>query len=161
MIPTVTPHRPQEDSALVAALRGAAKSWRLLLVCMLVGGAVAYGVSSVQKKQYQAISAILFNDPSFNFGQQLFGANFAPPTTDADRQAATNLRLVGLTTVEARAAKALGPGFTPSRVRDMTDVEQAGASNIVSITATSDRPDSAARVANAVAREFVGYRRQS
>jgi capsular exopolysaccharide synthesis family protein len=125
----------------------------VLLCCLLVpGAALAYSLS--QEKQYTASASLLFRDPGFD--QKLFGSQVFEQT-DPNREAATNVTLVSLETVGARAARRLGVASVKSKVH----VKAEGQSNVVAIDATDPKPRRAALIANTFAAEYIAFRRHA
>lgn len=135
-----------------------ALSRRLLLiaVCALAGFGLALGVSLAQTKEYSAEATLLFRDPSFNQG--LFGSGVIP-SQDPDREAATNLALVSLDTVAELTARHLGGDFTGADIGQQVTVQSGGQSDLVSVVAEDEDPDTAALIANTFAASYVKFRR--
>jgi capsular exopolysaccharide synthesis family protein len=127
----------------------------LIVLCCVVAGAAAFGVSEIQTKEYSATASLLFRNPGF--AEDLFGSTSTVETTDPTREAATNQKLVGLKVVGTRAARHL-PGLTPEEVSDMVSVSSEGQADVVSVTATSHDPAQAQEVANTFARQFISFR---
>jgi capsular exopolysaccharide synthesis family protein len=127
----------------------------LIAACFASVTAVALFGSLLQEKQYTATASLLFRDPGF--AENLFGTNFQPQT-DPKREAATNVKLVGLTVVAERTAQALDDGITTSDIKEQIDVSAQGDSDVVSVQATDNDPKEARRVANTFAREFIAFR---
>jgi capsular exopolysaccharide synthesis family protein len=130
----------------------------LIVVCVIVAGGAAFGISEVQQKQYSATASLLFRNPGF--AEDLFGSTAATETTDPEREAATNQKLVGLKIVGVRAAKHLD-GLSPEEVSDMISVSSEGQADVVSVTATSHDPQQAQEVANTFARQFISFRAET
>jgi len=129
------------------------------IVCALIVPATAFGYSLLQEKEYSASASLLFRDPGF--AQKLFGTSFFTPSSDPDREAATNLRLVSLGVVAGRTADRLGGDLTRDEIADDVEASSAGQSNVVNITATADTPRLAARLANTFAEEYIAFRREA
>jgi len=129
------------------------------LACALLVPASALAYSYAQEKEYSASASLLFRDPGFT--QKLFGTPFFTPSSDPDREAATNLRLVSLGVVAGRTADKLGGGLTRKEVAEKVDASSEGQSNVVAITATADSPRLAARLANTFAEEYIAFRRDA
>ena len=129
----------------------------MLCAIAVPGAAVAFSLS--QEKRYSASASLLFRDPGFD--QTFLGAPFFRPTVDSAREAATNLKLVSLRIVADRTARTVGGDVTSSDVSGGIEVAQEGQSDLVTVTATHRRPATAARIANAFAREYIRYRRQA
>src|SRR5918997_2168064 len=149
-----------ETRASGSGLRGALTTLRrrrwIIICCLLFVPAAAVLASLAQEKQYSASASLLFRDPGLD--RKLFESPVLAPSTDPDRQAETNLRLVSLDIVAQRAAKRLGGGRDARQVADKVTVAPAGPSDVASVTATDPVPRNAARLANAFAREYVAFR---
>ena len=92
---------------------------------------------------YQATATLLFS--ADNLAQALFG--YGSGTSDTDRAAATNLSLVTQRDVAAETAKALGDDYSTDEIQGAISAAQAGATDLVDITATSGDPDRAEKIA--------------
>jgi polysaccharide biosynthesis transport protein len=151
-----------EDSRRPAELeRILAVFWRrglLILICAIAGGAVAFGASKLQTKEYSASASLLFRNPGF--AEDLFGTTTQQQTTDPTREAATNQKLVGLDVVGHRAAEHID-GLDPKEVSAMVHVSSQGEADVVSVTATSPDPAQAKEVANVFARQFIAFRAET
>jgi capsular exopolysaccharide synthesis family protein len=128
----------------------------IVLCTALVSGA-ALALSLLQEKEYTATATLLFRDPQLD--QKLFGSSFVDSTSDAQREAATNLKLVSLDIVAARTARAIGRGFTEGDVSDRIETSSESEADVVSIEASDRDPQFAARLANRFAEEYIGFRR--
>jgi len=118
--------------------------------------AAAVALSLFQESEYSASARLLFRDPALD--QKLFGSTVFQPSTDPDREAATNIGLVSLEVVAGRTSRALDGSLTPEQVQGKVQVASAGQSDLASITATDPNPNFAARLANTFAQEFCGQR---
>lgn len=130
----------------------------LIVGCCVVLGAVVFGVSELQTKEYSATASLLFRNPGF--AEDLFGTSTSPTATDPEREAATNEKLVGLKVVGARAAAQID-GLSPDDVSEMVTVTGEGQADLVSVTATSPDPAQAKEVANVFARQFISFRAET
>jgi capsular exopolysaccharide synthesis family protein len=128
----------------------------LLMLCLVIGGGVAYGVSHSQQKQYSATASLLFQQNQLS--QELFGFTSSTPV-DPTTQAATNITLVSQPGVAVAAARQLGT--TPATLGGTVAVAAAGASDVVNVVATDPSPTRAAKIANAYATAFIKYRQSS
>ncbi|MHB8691981.1 MAG: tyrosine-protein kinase domain-containing protein [Solirubrobacteraceae bacterium] len=146
-------NQDQRGQQLFAALR---RRIRIIVVCVLLGGAAAFVQSELQTKEYSATAALLFqvNDLS----QQLFGY-YTSPIIDPSQAASTDLNLVSQPVVAASTARTLG--IPEGRVTSEISVAAVATSNLVNVTATDHSPRFAARLANAYAQNFVYYRVQA
>ena len=148
-----------KESALTTLARVLRRRMWIAIACAVIVPATAFAYSSMQEKEYSATASLLFRDPGF--AQKLFGTQFFTPSSDPDREAATNLRLVSLGVVAARTADRVGGGLTRRDVAKTVEAESAGQSNVVAITATAESPRLAARLANTFAEEYIAFRRDA
>lgn len=119
-------------------------------------GAAVLALSLSQQTQYTATASLLFRDPQLD--QKLFGSTFLAPSTDPDREAATNVRLVSLDVVADRTQRRL------SGVDDVSKkvaIKPEGQSDVVSVAATDPSPSTATRIANTFANEYIAFRREA
>jgi capsular exopolysaccharide synthesis family protein len=130
-----------------------------MLLCIVLVPALAVGLSLTQQKKYTASASLLFRDPGFD--QKVFGSTAFAPSSDPNREAATNVRLVSLDVVAARAAKTLGGAFTPREIRNEVKVGGDSQSDVVAISANDPNPRRAARIANAFGHAYVDFRRDA
>lgn len=131
------------------------RHWALFLACAVLVPGAAVAVSLAQTKQYTATSSLLFRDPALD--QKLFGTTFVQPSSDPDREAATDLTLVSLRRVAKVTAEDLG--FSVQYVRDRVKAVPAGRSDVVDVSATTADPDRSATLANRFALNYIGFRR--
>lgn len=154
-----TGRRPERGrSALDTAVRAARRRIVVLLVCVLVVPVAAYVYSSTQTKQYTATANLLLRD--LNLDQKLFNTSSFSASADPQRDANTNLKLIGLRAVAARTAAAVG-GVTAGEVQSMIAIAPSGQSDLVDIAATGPDPKLDARVANAFASQYISFRREA
>ena len=126
---------------------------------MVLLGTAAFSMSLSQPKQYTAEAALLFRDPAFD--QKLFGSTFLGGSRDPDREAATNVALVGMKQVARRTAARADIDLTAKEVQAAVVVAPDGRSDVVTVRTTLDDPSTATAVANAFATEFVSIRREA
>lgn len=131
----------------------------LIALCFVVTAGAAVGFSLLQEKQYTASASLLFRDPGFD--QKVFGSSVLNLGTDPTREAATNVKLVGLDAIADRTAKALGHGLTGPEVQGEVSVEAQGQANVVAVRGTNHDPRFAAKLANTFAEEFIVFRRDA
>ena len=154
-----TTQQREDQSNFVAILRMLRNRWKIVLACAIILPAAALAFSLSQQKQYSTSASLLFRDPQFD--QKLFGSTVFAPTVDPAREAATNVRLVSLKVVADRTAKQLHVGLGGQEVLNHITVASEGQSDVVSITATDPSPPFAAKLANAFAQEYIGFRRDA
>jgi succinoglycan biosynthesis transport protein ExoP len=149
----------QADSDLRKTIRVLRARIPLIAACTALAGGAALAFSLMQEKEYSAESSLLFRDPGFD--QRLFGSSDSQAWQDPAREAATNVRLASLDAVADRTSEDLGRGLNGEAVSAMLDVEPEGQSDVVSIAATHEDPEFAARVANAFAQSYIEFRREA
>jgi capsular exopolysaccharide synthesis family protein len=129
----------------------------MIVVCVLLGLVASIALSRMQQREYTASASILFRDPGID--QQLFGYSAFLPSIDQPSQAATNMALVSLPTVEARTGAALH--MSSAAVRAAISVSGVGQANIAEINATEPDPALAARIATTYAQQYVLFRQEA
>lgn len=134
------------------------RRWLLIALCAVVAGAAAAVYSSSQPKAYEGTASLLFRDAGLD--QTLFGSTYFA-AQDPAREAATNTKLVSLGVVSDLTAKALGNRVTAAQVQSEVQVEAAGQSNVVSITATDADPELAALIPNTFAEQYIRFRQDA
>lgn len=152
-MPTSDTHheRPVFERALAIARR----HLLLLAICLITVPAAALVYSLLQTKQYTASASLLFGTQSLE--AKLFGFE---PSSDSQRETATNLKLVSADQVSVRTARALDiPGLTPSAVREAVSVTPEGESELIAIEATDEDPALAAKIANEFASQYISFSR--
>lgn len=129
----------------------------MIVLIGAVGAVSAATIASGQAKRYSATAALLFSNPGYT--QQLVGQAPDNSIVDPTRVADTNLTLLSLPGIQERTAKALG--VPQAQVANAVTVGAAGNSNVAQVTATESSPQSAARVANKFANQFIQFRRSA
>ena len=147
------------ESAITTLSRVLRRRLGVLILCALIVPATALAYSYSQDKEYEASASLLFRDPGFD--QDLFGSSAFTPSTDPDREAATNLRLVSLGVVAERTADRIGGGVSRRDVASKVEASSSGQSNVVDVTATAATPRKAALLANTFAEEYIAFRRDA
>jgi capsular exopolysaccharide synthesis family protein len=124
--------------------------WRrklLIAIPLIVVPAAALWFSREQEEKYEASASLIFRDS---------GSGAQPlASTDPEREAATNVRLLQGELVERRVERALG-GSIGGTVSVISEAD----SNLVTVEATATDPERAARIANTYAREYTQFRRE-
>lgn len=144
----------QSSVDLSAVLRVLRRRIVVVMLCVLLVPASALAFSLIREKQYSASASLLFRDPQLD--QKLFGSTFLAPSNDPDREAATNVKLVSLDVVAQRTERLLPK---VGSVSDKVVVAAAGKSNVASVMATDADPETAARIANTFAAQYIAFRR--
>jgi receptor protein-tyrosine kinase len=129
------------------------EQWWIILLCLVLTTFAAAAYTSTLKKEYEA-SAKLLLQPD-NLGAVIAGTGVAG--TDPTRQANTDAQLASSPVVAARVRKDLKGQAPPLAVQTNVNAD----SNILTVTVRDHDPPRAARYANAFAREFIGFRRDT
>jgi capsular exopolysaccharide synthesis family protein len=145
--------------SLQSTLRVLKRRRWIVAVCLIALPIAAYLYSHHQTKQYTASASLLFRDPGFD--QKLLGSTLFPEGNDPARTAATNQKLVSLGVVALNTARKLGGGLRQADVQGAIDVSEEGNSDLVSVSATSDRPALAASLANTFTQQYIEFRRNA
>ena len=137
-----------EPSALQVFLRLLWRRKLLIAIPLIVVPAAALIFSLEQERKYTTSASIIFRD----------SGSGAPPLAsgEPEREAATNVRLLQQDVVEKRVARALG-GSIPGEVSVIAE----GDSNLLTVKATANNPQLAARIANTYVEEYTLLRRRS
>jgi capsular polysaccharide biosynthesis protein len=133
------------------------RHWLLVLAVVSVAAATGYGVARLSQPSYAATSKVLLDED--RHVDTLLGT--AGYSDDPERELNTGVMLITLEPIAARVRDSLGlresPASLAARVATATDAN----SSIVSITASAAGPEEAARIANAFATGYRGYRREA
>jgi capsular exopolysaccharide synthesis family protein len=123
-----------------------------ILLCFVLVAAASYGFSKHETKKYTATASLVFNNNQQ--AQQVAGLPAASASSPQAQQN-TNLKLVQLGDMAAKAAASLGQGLTAAKVSADLSVSAQGESNIVDVAATATSPALAASIANTYTEQFV------
>ena len=137
------------DMSSGGVMRGLRGHWRLLLVCALIGLALAGGRLLMQGTSYSAQSQVLV-------GQPLTLASLtsaSTPNIDQARLVDFTQRLIQSETLSARVEKQLDVDKGDYTL----DVLSANATSMIGLRVTSDDPDQARDIANAYAQGYVAW----
>jgi polysaccharide biosynthesis transport protein len=142
-----------EQPGLVRTLRILRERWVIIVGAAVVAAVVAFAYSSSRPKEYTATSKLLFAPNQL--AQQVSGVA-QQPDPDPESTKATNIALVTTSTVANRVISALK--LPPDTANDVSAQGESDA-NIVDINVVDADPVTAARIANAWAKQFVNYSR--
>jgi capsular exopolysaccharide synthesis family protein len=144
---------------LQAVTRALRRRWRLIALVTILSAGVALGVSLALPDRYKASADLLFREadpaPNIDPTEPLPDRSQAP-----ERIAATNLALASLDKLATRVETKLRTDMSAKELRDSVELDPQGQADIVTITATGDTAQEAARIANAFANEVVALRRE-
>jgi capsular exopolysaccharide synthesis family protein len=133
----------------VGALRRRAP---LILLCLVLAAAAAFGFSKHETKKYAATASLAFNSNSLS--QQIAGLSPGISNNSLAQQA-SNLELVKSGETAAKTASLLGHGLTDEKVVGSLSIAGVGESSIVAVSATTTSPTLAASIANTYVQQFV------
>jgi len=134
------------------------RKWTIIATMVAVTAAV-FVVSYLQPTSYTAIARILVERPSSTLNVAT-GATLDNTVPD-DREIQTLSSFVVTSEVGSRALADLGWKGTPRDYADQVRAEADIAANIISVVAQQPTANKASDLANAYAREFVAWRRES
>ncbi len=143
-------------SPLLEALQTLRERWWIVVLTMIVGAVISFGVAATSAKQYQAQSSLLIRSSNL---QTLIDSNASQNAEDPARLAATNLLLVTSTAVGELVKQSLRTTESVCDLVAQIDASLNPDADIINITATDGDPERAARLANAFADQFVAFER--
>jgi capsular exopolysaccharide synthesis family protein len=147
----------EHDGALGPYL-SALRSHRLLVLAVtLATVAAAVAWLQVRDPRYEASAQVLVT-PLPQDDQTFLGLQVLRDSGDPTRTVQTAATLLDSPRVAAAASRDLGDGWTGDRVRQAVDIQPAGESNILSVTASGDSAREAQRVANQFVRTALDDR---
>jgi capsular exopolysaccharide synthesis family protein len=129
------------------------EQWWIILVCLVLTTFAAAAYTSTADKEYESAAKLLLHPD--NLSSNIAGTGIAG--VDPTRQANTDAQLASSPAVAARVRKQLKKAYSPISVKTSVNPD----ANILTITVRDGSPRSAARVANAFARKFIRFRRDT
>lgn len=129
------------------------EQWWIILLCLLAttGAAIAY--TATTKKAYEASARLLIHED--NVPSAITGT--AAGGVDPTRQAATDAQLAALPAVAARVTARLRRPLSSAAVSTSASPD----TNLLTVTVRDPDASSAALFANAFAREYIAFRRDT
>ncbi len=131
--------------------------WWIPLACAAVLGAATFALASLGGRDYEAEALLQVNNA--NLPQEIVGvgSDSPKPIQNVLAEIPPQVHQRG---IARRAARSLGsdPSLTPDQLLAATSVSVDQQSGLIRVTATASDPDAAARIANALAREYVDLR---
>jgi capsular exopolysaccharide synthesis family protein len=141
-----------EERRFEGIVRVLRERWWVILLAVVVTMGAAAAFATTREKRYTSTATLFFRNTTGNLLDQ--------PTTsvgDPAREAATNFKLVSLTIVADRTARALG--IPRGEVTSAVKVSASGQTDLVNVAAETTSPTRSARIANAYARSYIDFRR--
>ena len=129
----------------------------LIAACALIGLAAGVAYGMVEEPQYQSTAKVLLLQPDPN------AAALDSPLVNEDpaRGRATDIELARSAPVAQKAAEGLGNGQSAGELVGKISTSTQGDSNVLSITATSSESAETSPIANAFARSFIEFKRET
>jgi polysaccharide biosynthesis transport protein len=143
-----------DGAALPSVLRVLRERWWIVVLAGVIGLIVAVAAAETSAKSYQATAKVLFQPSSPISGAVVAGGG---STEDPTRIAATDLLLITSNTVGNAARQSLGLKISTSDLLDKVTASEEPNADLFDITATDGDPARAAKIANAVAAQFVTF----
>jgi succinoglycan biosynthesis transport protein ExoP len=143
--------RPEIAQEIRQVLRVLRRQAWIILLCVIVGGGVAYGLAARKKQVYQASAQLLIQAYSPDLALPNTPALFSDPT----RARATAAQLITSSQVGRRVLAALHL----SSVSASVSTSFSGDSDVISINVQDRSAQEAALLANAFAAQYVAFRR--
>jgi polysaccharide biosynthesis transport protein len=137
------------------AFKAALKRSALLIGALVILGAVALvTIRQLQGPSYEASSRVLISNQ--NLAEALTGTQ--PSFVDPQRVELTATALANSPELYFRAARETNRAYGTGPELNAATTVSSGDNNILTFTATSDDPDKAVGIANAVAHSYIGWR---
>lgn len=153
------------DLGLTEAFRALRRQWWLVLGVTIAVAAVAFGLSLIQEKTYTASatlyariapSVVLVNGPQRDIeGNKSI---FVSPRPEPGRESVTGARLASLDEVSDRTAERIGGEVSGDEIKSKVEVKPLLNTDLFRIQVTDRSPEFAAKLANALAREYIEFR---
>jgi tyrosine-protein kinase len=131
----------------------------LILLCVALAAAAAFGLSKRQTKKYTATASVVFGSNPLT--QQIAGLSTGSGSSNTLGQQVSDLELVRAGDTVARTARLLGHGLTAEELGASLSIAAQGESSIVDVSATATSPVLASEIANTYARQFVRQQRRT
>ena len=145
-------HTAESDQSFERALAVLRRRAPWILLCFIVVTGAAFGFSKLQTKKYTATAALVFSNT--NLAGTVAGLPAASASTPQSLQD-TNVLLIQIGDMAAKAANQLGHGLTTQSVKGALTVSAQGDTSVVNVSATSTSPQLAAQIANTYSTIFV------
>jgi capsular exopolysaccharide synthesis family protein len=139
---------------LETILRVLRERWGLVVLLAIIGAAAAFGISSLQAKQYTATSSVVFQNSQLS--QQASGVEVYNNSPSSDPTImATNIELLNAPDIARMTASAVSRRLTRDDIVNSVTVSERGSSDVADIAARNGSATLAAAIANEYAENFV------
>ena len=131
--------------------------WAVVIGAAVLAAMLGFFFQSQKQDTYAATAKVLFRNAQLDPGSSVFTGS-----ADAQRDAATNVRLIVSNSMAARVAEVAGiPARQANALLGQVSVGSAGDTNIADITVNDADPERAAVLANAWAEQFTLSRKEA
>jgi capsular exopolysaccharide synthesis family protein len=156
---TPDPTTPGNDIGPIAALLSAMRRrwWVVVALILVTVGAAVLGMS-LRSPSYTATARILVTPFPQQADSTLASIRIVRDSGDGARNLLTATALLSSSQNATVAAQRLGDGTSATELADAVEVEAAGGSDLIAVSATEDSPERAAEVANAYAAAALAVR---
>jgi polysaccharide biosynthesis transport protein len=152
------PPAPGRDSDTLAhALGVMRRRWLVIALCVLACVVVAVGQQASSTDRYTATANVAFGTSGLSTAALQVDVGSDNP----EREAATNVLVAQSPEVAEAVIRQLGLPMSPSDLLDAVQVAAAANANVLDISADAEDPETAARVANAFADEYIDFQAQT
>jgi polysaccharide biosynthesis transport protein len=151
-LPTAPP--PRERESLTHALDVIRRRWVIVAAAVLACVAAALIQNATSEDVYEASARVVFGSPTLSDAALQVDRNPADP----EREAATNVLIAESEEVASAVRRQLGGSTSASELLDAISVEAEENADVLLITASSESPSTAARLANAFADEYIAFK---
>ncbi len=125
----------------------------IIIASALIVALTALAVSLIQPKTYAAEAKILVSET--NTTAALLGTSIPELSSQPERALQTQVELVGMRSIAEATIRKLNLKMSPENLEKQVEVTAEGETNVVVITAEASAPETAARIANMMAAEYV------
>jgi non-specific protein-tyrosine kinase len=148
---------PRQGDTLSWALAVLGRRWLIIVSAVVVATGVAIASQELTEDAYEASASVVFGAPSLSDAALQVDRD----TADPEREAATQVLIAESEEVGAGVRASEGLRATPQQLLAAIDVEAEENANVLRITARQSDAESAARLANAFAEEYIAFKARS
>jgi uncharacterized protein involved in exopolysaccharide biosynthesis len=138
-------------------VRSLVRYWWVVVFLALAAAVIAALMSERQTKRYDATSSVVISSSE---PVNVLLRSTGLPSNDPERDLNTDVAMVKIPAVAAAAKRQLHLRWTDARLLSEVTAALSGVSNVIAITVQDISPRRAARIANAVAHNYVRIRRE-
>jgi len=130
----------------------------LIVLCVVLVAAAAYGFSKHETKKYTATASLAFSTNSLSqqiAGLPTSGGGSSSSSSSLLAEQDSSIELVRLGDMAAKTASLLDHGLTEEKVAESLSISAQGVSSIINVSATTTSPKLSAAIANTYTSQFV------